>query len=68
MADPTIVVDYAAHSKNIRVSEKLGRLDASVFTSTLPATKRNGRTISTRATDVIFERVARAFISSSYIR
>ena len=32
------------------------RLDASVFTSTLPATKRNSRTISTRATDVIFER------------
>ena len=31
------------------------RLDASVFTSTLPATKRNSRTISTRATDVIFE-------------
>ena len=30
------------------------RLDASVFTSTLPATKRNSRTISTRATDVIF--------------
>ena len=51
-----IVVDYAAHSKNIRVSEQLGTLDASVFTSTLPATKRNSRTISTRATDVIFER------------
>ena len=32
------------------------RLDAIVFTSTLPATKRNSRTISTRATDVIFER------------
>ena len=32
------------------------RLDASVFTSTLPAIKRNSRTISTRATDVIFER------------
>ena len=32
------------------------RLDASVFTSTLPATKRNSRAISTRATDVIFER------------
>ena len=32
------------------------RLDASVFTSTLPATKRNSRTIPTRATDVIFER------------
>ena len=32
------------------------RLDASVFTSTLPATKRNSRTISTRATAVIFER------------
>ena len=32
------------------------RLDATVFTSTLPATKRNSRTISTRATDVIFER------------
>ena len=31
-------------------------LDASVCTSTLPATKRNRRTISTRATDVIFER------------
>ena len=32
------------------------RLDASVFTSTLPATKRQSRTISTQATDVIFER------------
>ena len=32
------------------------RLDASIFTSKLPATKRNSRTISTRATDVIFER------------
>ena len=32
------------------------RMDASVFTSTLPATKRKSRTISTRATDVIFER------------
>ena len=31
-------------------------LDPSVFTSRLPATKRNSRTISTRATDVIFER------------
>ena len=32
------------------------RLDASAFTSTLPATKRKSRTISTRATDVLFER------------
>ena len=32
------------------------RFEASVFTSTLPATGRNSRTISTRATDVIFER------------
>ena len=32
------------------------RLDASVFTSTLPEIGRNSRTISTRATDVIFER------------
>ena len=32
------------------------RLDAIVFTPTLPATGRNSRTISTRATDVIFER------------
>ena len=48
-----IVVDNAAHSKNIcGVSEQL----ASVFTSTLPATKRKRRTISTRTTDVIFER------------
>ena len=30
------------------------RLDAIVFTPTLPATGRNSRTISTRATDVIF--------------
>ena len=32
------------------------RLDATVFTSTLPAIGRNSRTCATRATDVIFER------------
>ena len=32
------------------------RLDASVFTSMLPATKRNSRTFATRETDVISER------------
>ena len=32
------------------------RLDASVFTSMLPATKRKSRTCATRATDVISER------------
>ena len=32
------------------------RLDASVFTSMLPATKRRSRTCATRATDVISER------------
>ena len=32
------------------------RLDASVFTPMLPATKRRSRTCATRATDVIFER------------
>ena len=31
-------------------------LETSVFTSTLPATKRKSRTWATRATDVIFER------------
>ena len=32
------------------------RLDASVFTSMLPATKRRSRTCATRATDIISER------------
>ena len=32
------------------------RVDASVFTPMLPATKRRSRTCATRATDVIFER------------
>ena len=35
---------------------KSERLDASVFTSTLPATERRSRTCATRATDVISER------------
>ena len=54
-----LFVDYAALSNYRFVSDQLGAfgtLDASVFTSTLPATTRRSRTCATRATDVIFER------------
>ena len=45
-----------AFEQSLRILINSERLDAIVFTSMLPATKRKSRTCATRATDVIFER------------